>query len=328
MSEVRGFKVFNKDWTCRGYQFEVGKTFEEDVTPECCNSGFHFCLKAADCFSYYAFNPDNKVAEVVAIGEMDQESGDSKCATNKIHIVREIPWQEVLEIVNTGKACTGLGNTGDRNTGDRNTGDMNTGDRNTGDRNTGDWNTGDMNTGDRNTGDWNTGDMNTGDRNTGDRNTGDRNTGDRNTGDWNTGNRNTGDRNTGDRNTGNRNTGDWNNSSFNTGCFNTDKHPLLFFDKPTNMSFEEWRRSYAYYLLNRIDFNTTEWVWYSDMTAEEKAEHPEYDTMGGYLKELDGKMCCLDWWKRLTMDQKCCIQNIPNFDADKFFQITGIKVDE
>jgi len=243
MSEVRGFKVFNKDWTCRGYQFEVGKTFEEDVTPECCNSGFHFCLKAADCFSYYAFNPDNKVAEVVALGEVDQENGDSKCSTNKIHIVREIPWQEVLEIVNTGKACTGLGNTGNRNTGD-----------------------------------------------------------------WNT--------------------GDWNTSSFNTGCFNTDKHPLLFFDKPTDMSFEEWRRSDAYYLLNCIDFNTTEWVWSSDMTAEEKAEHPEHDTMGGCLKELDGKMCCLDWWKRLTMDQKCCIQNIPNFDADKFFQITGIKVDE
>lgn len=37
MSEVKGFKVFNPDWTCRGSQFEVGKIFEEDVTPACCD---------------------------------------------------------------------------------------------------------------------------------------------------------------------------------------------------------------------------------------------------------------------------------------------------
>ena len=64
------------------------------------------------------------------------------------------------------------------------------------------------------------------------------------------------------------------------------------------------------------------------MTAEEKAAHPEYETAGGYLKELDGKAHCLEWWNGLSMDNKCCIQNIPNFDADKFFHITGIRVDE
>ena len=125
MNEVRGFKVFNPDWTCRGFQYEVGKIFEEDVEPSCCDRGFHFCENAADCFNYYSFNPDNKVAEVIAYGDIVR--GDDKCCTNKIKIVREIPWQELLTIVNTGKSCTGLCNTGNRNTGNRNTGSSNTG---------------------------------------------------------------------------------------------------------------------------------------------------------------------------------------------------------
>ena len=133
MNEVRGFKVFNPDWTCRGFQYEVGKIFEED------DRGFHFCENAADCFNYYSFNPDNKVAEVIAYGDIVR--GDDKCCTNKIKIVREIPWQELLTIVNTGKSCTGLCNTGNCNTGNRNTGDWNTGDWNKSSFNTGCFNT-------------------------------------------------------------------------------------------------------------------------------------------------------------------------------------------
>ena len=166
-NNVHGFKVFNPDWTCRGFQYEVGKTYEEEVAPSCCERGFHFCLKASDCFNYYNFDPRNKVAEIVAVGDVDHAEDGRKACTNRIQIVREIPWDEVLRIVNVGKDCTGLCNTGDcntgnRNTGNRNTGDCNTGNRNTGNRNTGDWNTGDWNTGDCNTGDWNKSSFNTG----------------------------------------------------------------------------------------------------------------------------------------------------------------------
>ena len=157
---MKGFKVFNSDWTCRGFQFEVGKTFTEDVTPVCCDRGFHFCTKAADCFKYYDFNPDNKVAEVEALGDIDTNNDDSECSTNKIHIIREITWQEVLDLVNLGKACTGLCNSGDWNSGDWNSGDCNSGNRNSGD-----WNSGDCNSGDWNSGDWNSGDCNSGDWN-------------------------------------------------------------------------------------------------------------------------------------------------------------------
>ena len=326
MSEVKGYKVFNPDWTCRGFQYEVGKIFEEDVKPSCCDRGFHFCKKAADCFSYYSFNSKNKVAEVIALGEVDTDG--KKSCTNKIQIVREIPWQELLTIVNIGKDCTGFCNTGNRNTGDWNTGNRNTGDWNTGNRNTGNRNTGDCNTGDCNTGDWNTGNWNTGDWNTGNRNTGDCNTGNRNTGDCNTGNWNTGDCNTGDCNTGNRNTGDWNKSSFNTGCFNTEEQKIMLFNKPSDMTYNDWLRSDARYLLNQIPKDVVEWVYEEDMTDEEKVANPTYETTGGYLKVLDESECGQLWWGSLSDSQKNYIRSIPNFDAEIFEQCTGIKVDE
>ena len=125
---VKGFKVFNPDWTCRNKAYTCPGKFEEDVTPSVCDEGMHFCKKAADCFNYYRFDPENKVAEVVAYGDIAEE-GD-KCCTNKLEIVREIPWAELLEIVNMGKGCTGLCNSGDWNSGDWNSGNRNSGDWN------------------------------------------------------------------------------------------------------------------------------------------------------------------------------------------------------
>ena len=295
MNEVRGFKVFNPDWTCRGFQYEVGKIFEEDVEPSCCDRGFHFCENAADCFNYYSFNPDNKVAEVIAYGDVVRE-GD-KCCTNKIKIVREIPWQELLTIVNTGKSCTGLCNTGNKNTGD--------------------WNTGNKNTGNRNTGDWNTGN-----KNTGDWNTGNKNTGNRNTGDWNTGNKNTGD-----WNTGNKNTGDWNKSSFNTGCFNTEESTIMLFNKPSEWTYRDWLNSDARYLLMDIPKDVVEWVYENYMTEDEKKAHPSYKTTGGYLKILDESECAQIWWDGLSEADRNKIKSIPNFDIEIFEQCTGIKIE-
>ena len=140
---VKGYKVFNPDWTCKGKQYTCPGTFEEDVNPSVCNVGMHFCKNAADCFRYYDFDPNNHVAEVIAHGTV--AGGEDKCATNKLEIVREIPWAEVLEIVNTGKACTGRCNSGNRNSGDWNSGNRNSGNRNSGNRNSGNRNSGDWN---------------------------------------------------------------------------------------------------------------------------------------------------------------------------------------
>ena len=287
---VHGFKVFRPDWTCspngNTKQYTCPGKFEEEGELDVCGHGMHFCQTAADCFNYYSFNSENRVAEVIAYGEV-RTDGDKSC-TDKLEIVREIPWDEVLRIVNIGKNCTGRCNTGDWNTGN--------------------WNTGDCNTGDWNTGDWNTGDCNTGNCNTGDWNTGNWNTGDCNTGDWNT--------------------GDWNKSSFNTGCFNTEEQKIMLFNKPSNMTYREWLESDARWLLNQIPKDVVEWVYEEDMTDEEKEQHPEYKTTDGYLKVLDESECGQIWWGSLSDRQKNIIKAIPNFDAEIFFQCTGIRVDE
>lgn len=163
MSYINGYKVFNPDWSCRGFQYEVGKTFKHEGNIKMCGSGFHFCQKASDCFNYYDFDSSNKVAEVLATGHVETEG--CKSVTDEITIVREVPWTELLTIVNEGSNCTGFGNTGSFNSGFRNSGDYNSSGWNTGFRNSGRFNVGDNNSGNYNTGCCNTGYRNTGDFN-------------------------------------------------------------------------------------------------------------------------------------------------------------------
>ena len=311
---IKGYKVFNPDWTCspngNTKQYTCPCTFEEDVNPSVCNAGMHFCKVAADCFNYYNFNPDNHVAEVAAYGTV-VEKGD-KCATNKLEIIREIPWAELLEMVNTGKGCAGLCNSGDCNSGDCNSGDCNSGD----------WNSGNRNSGNRNSGNRNSGNCNSGNRNSGNCNSGNRNGGNCNSGNWNSGNCNSGNRNSGDCNSG-----DWNNTNFSNGCFNTVEPTIHLFNKPSSWTYRDWLNSEARYLMNQIQGDILEWVCLSDMTDEEKAAHPEAETTGGYLKELDNPESAVIWWRLLDQRKKNVIMKIPNFDKAIFKEITGIDVD-
>ncbi|HIE8396904.1 TPA: pentapeptide repeat-containing protein [Clostridioides difficile] len=152
---IEGYKVFNPDWTCRNFKYEVGKTYNHIGDIEVCEAGFHFCQKAIDCFNYYPFDNKNKVAKIEAIG-LTKTFGD-KSVTNKITIVEEIKWDELLNIVNIGHNNTGYGNTGAYNAGDYNTGNYNVGNGNTGYGNTGAYNIGNCNSGDWNIGDYNSG---------------------------------------------------------------------------------------------------------------------------------------------------------------------------
>ena len=296
---VKGYKVFNPDWTCKGKQYTCPGTFEEHVNPSVCNVGMHFCKNAANCFRYYDFDPNNHVAEVIAHGTVEED--ENKCATNKLEIVREIPWAEVLEIVNTGKACAGRCNSGDCNSGNRNSGDCNSGN----------WNSGDCNSGNWNSGDWNSGDWNSGNRNSGN---------------CNSGNRNSGNCNSGNRNSGDCNSGDWNAASFSNGCFNAVSPKIYMFNKPTDWTFEQWVNCRARYLLNQIEDCQLEYVYLSDMTDEEKAAHPEAETTGGYLKERTTADNARKWWAGLSADDRNVILGLPNFDAAIFQEITGIDV--
>ena len=308
---MKGYKVFKPDWTCGGFQYAVGETFEEDVTPSCCNRGFHFCTELKDCFNYYYFDPNNKVAEIEALGEIDAEADGSKHCTNKIKIVREISWEEVLKMVNMGKANAGLCNSGNWNSGDCNSGNRNSGDCNCGNCNTGNRNSGNRNSGNRNSGDCNSGDCNSGYCNSGN---------------CNSGNCNDGNCNTGDCNSGDCNTGDWNKTNFSSGCFNTKESKILMFNKPSDWTIEDWHCSKAKELLDTISYNALQWVYSDKMTEEEKEQHPEYEATGGYLKKYDKSERNQLWWDSLSDYEKNVIKSLPNFDAEIFKEITGIDV--
>ena len=160
---MKAYKGFDKDLKCRGFQYEIGKEYEEPKA-DLCACGFHACENPIDVFGYY--NPaDSRYCEVEISDISPKKSGDSKRCGKKIHIGAEIGIKGIVEAFikftmdkvdwknakesNTGDRSVAT-NTGDRsvatNTGNRsaatNIGDRsaatNTGDRsvatNTGDR--------------------------------------------------------------------------------------------------------------------------------------------------------------------------------------------------
>ena len=281
---MKGYKVFNSDWTCRGYQYEVGKTYEIAESPKCCKVGFHFCEKLADCFNYYLFDPNNKVAEIEAIGEIHFDDTNSKCCTNKIVILKELKWGEVLDMCNTGK-----GNSGNRNSGNRNSGKGNSGHRNSGS-----WNSGDRNSGYYNSGSWNSGNYNSG-----------------------------------HHNSGHYNSGHYNSGDHNSGYCNTNSPKVRMFNHETEFDFND--KSIVRF--NEILFDCPQSYKYSDfidkseMSEEEIMEHPECETIGGYIKTIIVEADKQKWWDEdVSDDDKEFIKSLPYFDADIFYECVGVRV--
>ncbi len=63
---MKGYKAFNPDLTCRGYQFTTDDIHTFDGTPILCEQGFHFCTTLEDVVKYY-YEPDMRVFEIKAI---------------------------------------------------------------------------------------------------------------------------------------------------------------------------------------------------------------------------------------------------------------------
>ena len=149
----------------------------------------------------------------------------------------------------------------------------------------------------------NSGDGNSGNRNSGYRNSGYRNSGYWNSGDSNSGYNNSGDWNSGDRNSGNRNSGDSNSGDWNSGHFNTDTPSTIrVFGKEVERDVYDQcdKPSFLY-------FNLTELV-------------------NEALIVKDYKEAFQESYNKATQEDKEKIYNIPNFDADMFFEISGIDV--
>ena len=258
-----GYKAFNKDLTCRGFQYEIGQTYSMEESPIPCERGFHFCKSIAETYNFYPTEDATIICKVEALGEVATDD-ERKYCTNKIKILEEITedWER--------KGNSNSSNSGYMNSGDRNSGNMNSGNRNSGYRNSG-------------------------------------------------------YRNSGNRNSGNMNSGDWNSGDWNSGLFNTEKRPKIkMFDKESDWTFKDWVRSDARIIMNTCPCTYSDFIDWSNMTEEEKENHPEYETIGGYVKTFVAtKEDKEKWWNDLPVEYKNTIRALPNFDFDKFRQCVG-----
>ena len=281
-----GYKCTDMNGCCRGFKFEVGKTYTKDTPKEelkcCTDKVFHFCRDLYDIEKESNYKLDKSRLFEIISGDFIRD-GD-KYGTNSITILREIEGDEKLELINSGN------------------------------RDSGNWNSGD-----RNSGNWNSGDLNSGNLNSGDMNSGDRNSGDRNLGNWNSGNLNSGDMNSGNRNSGNRNSGDYNSGDWNSGFFNSDEPCVRMFNKMTTYKRKDIKIPFWCF------FNLTVWVSHDTATEEEKTEHNvEIEICGGFLKKINYKDAWRIAWNKASIEERKELFDLPNWDNQVFKEITGI----
>ena len=88
MEKITSYKGFNKDMTCKDFQYKEGESYEEP-SAKVCERGFHACEYPLDCLNYYS--PNESVYHVVEqSGEISRHSDDTKVASTKIKIGAEI----------------------------------------------------------------------------------------------------------------------------------------------------------------------------------------------------------------------------------------------
>ena len=93
---MKAFKGFNKDLTCRGFQYKVGETYEEEKA-ELCYAGFHACESPVECLQYY--NPATSVYHEVELEEVSNEKDtDTKRVGKKITIGAKIGIPEICRL--------------------------------------------------------------------------------------------------------------------------------------------------------------------------------------------------------------------------------------
>ena len=92
--KIIAYKGFNKDLTCRGFQYEIGKEYEEKEV-SVCKSGFHACENPFDVLAYYGDVLDNRFCKVEQSGTIKKD--DKKQASSKINVVAEIGFTGLFE---------------------------------------------------------------------------------------------------------------------------------------------------------------------------------------------------------------------------------------
>ena len=85
---ITAYKGFDENWQCRGFQYEVGKTYKHDGKVEVCSSGFHSCTNPFDVLNYYDVTKNFALVELN--GETQNHNSDSKIASAEITIKTEL----------------------------------------------------------------------------------------------------------------------------------------------------------------------------------------------------------------------------------------------
>jgi len=160
---------------------------------------------------------------------------------------------------------------------------------------------------------------NTGKENSGYFNSGNYNSGDYNSGYFNSGDFNSGDFNSGYYNSGDRNGGYYNSGDRNGGLFNTDEPTARMFNKDTNIKISEFKIPY-------LELPVTEWVSEEKMTDAQKKLDPNFQVKQGTLITRTYKEAWGIAWSKANQNKKNEFLNLSNFDADIFFEITGVDV--
>ena len=93
---MKAYKGFNKDMTCRGFQYEIGKEYETDAA-DLCRIGFHACENPLDCFSHYA-PATSRYCEVEIEDNGQRSPEDSKVVGKKIKIGAELSTEQICKL--------------------------------------------------------------------------------------------------------------------------------------------------------------------------------------------------------------------------------------
>ena len=86
--KIKAYKAFDKDLSCRGFKYEVGKEYEETGDIKVCEKGFHACPYPLDVFGYYA-PAGSRFCEVEQSGKINDSKSDKVCSS-KIRIGAEL----------------------------------------------------------------------------------------------------------------------------------------------------------------------------------------------------------------------------------------------
>lgn len=284
-------KGFDKDLKCKGYQFEIGKIYEIKLPDD-------YELTKKDLCSDKVFHYCDSLGKVHSYYSAEPEENNRFCEV-------EVLGEEIIEGDKCGSNKIKIireivgeeldvlkGLTGE--------------------------NTSFFNSGKRNSGSYNSGSYNSGYHNSGYHNSGNSNSGRYNSGSCNSGNHNSGN-----RNSGRYNSGDFNNCDYSSGLFCTQDPKVKIFDIETDMTMKEVIQTDWYRMLFEHSINLTRWIEYTD----EEKQSEDKKLIEGYLKTYTYKEACKIWWNNYTDEEKAVIMSMPNFNKEKFKQITGIEVE-